>query len=300
MEFTSIRRACLGSIVLLVACSGPTYTAQLRDGAGLNEGSRVQVQGVEIGQVRTVKLVGGNAEIRFEVERGNELTLHADACARGIPSSDTSASYLELFPGEAAALLGEQPIPRCPDPTEELGQLGQALGQGLQDLFQGFGQGMGQASQGLAQQMNQALQQAAQGMGQLDPSGASGNPPPFQPGTSTAPACTGLSVRIASREQVDPNVPANGTRYTLEFHNEAEHAVRLPTIGNVLFLEGDQPLPSLNLPGETWFMPVDVGARGTTQVVVAFERATFDGLEVRQITPTDRPLDTCTLTARGL
>ena len=287
----------------LVGCSGPTYTAQLRDGAGLGEGSRVQVQGVEVGQVRSVKLVSGNAEVRFQVERGNELALRADACARGMVADGTSAAYLEVFPGEDPTMLGEQPIPRCPDPTEELGQLGQALGQGLQDLFAGFGQGMGQASQGLAQQMSQALQQAAQGMGQLPIPTASGNPPPFQPGTSGAPACAGMNVVIASRTPVDDPLlfPEGGTKITLEFRNDSDRSMRLPAIGNVLFLEGDSPLASSNIPGETWFMPIDVGARGTTQVVVAFERTpSVDGIEVRQVTPTDAPLDTCTLSASGL
>lgn len=290
----------------LVGCSGPTYTAELRDGAGLSEGARVQVQGVEVGQVRSVKLVEGVAQIRFEVERGNDLGLHADACARGIPADETSASYLEVFPGQAPTMLGEQPIPRCPDPTEELGQLGQALGQGLQDLFQGFGQGMGQATQGLAQQMNQALQQAAQATQDIQnlPGGNGANPPPFQPGTSTSPACSSMSVRVVGREPIpaDPIAhPDGGTKVTLEFKNDADHAVRLPAIGNALFLEGDQPLHSTNIPGETWFMPLDVGARGTTQVVVAFEgSSTFDAIEVRQITRSDQPLESCTLSASGL
>lgn len=290
-------------MVGLVACSGPTYTAELRNGAGLTEGSRVQVQGVEVGEVRSVKLVGGTAEVRFQVERGNELDLRADACARGIPASEVSAPHLEVFPGSATTTLGEQPVPRCPDPTEQLGQLGQALGQGLQDLFQGFGQGMGQASQGFAQQMNQALQQAAQATQDIQNlPGASGNPPPFQPGTSNSPTCAAMSVAIAARAPIDdPAFPEGGTRVTLEFRNDADHAVRLPAIGNVLFLEGDRSLSSHNIPGETWFMPIDVGARGTTQVVVAFERSpSFDAIEVRQITRADEPLDTCTLSASGL
>ena len=66
-------------------------------------------------------------------------------------------------------------------------------------------------------------------------------------------------------------------------------------------LEGEEPLSSSNIDGETWFMPIDVGARGTTRVVVAFERSpSFDAIEVRQITRADQPLDTCTLSASGL
>ncbi|MEM9074658.1 MAG: MCE family protein [Myxococcota bacterium] len=275
------------------ACSGPTYRAQLDDGAGLQAGSPVQVSGVAVGEVKEIKLVGEVVDVTFAVERGHELELHADACASAV---EGTAPYLEVFPGEQPTALGQQPIPRCPLPTEELGELGEALGEGLRQLFEGMGQGMGQAAQGLGQAMAQAQQAAQQAMDNAHQAGGNhSNPPPFAAGQSGAPPCEGISVVIESRAAPsDPSLQ----KVVLRFRNDNDEAMRLPAIGNVLFVGANgTPLASENLPGETWFMPFDVPPNAEADVTVAIPTSgALQAIEIRQVTPASNPVASCTLT----
>lgn len=281
--------AWVGMALAVAACSGPSFEAHLDDAGGLSEGSPVQVAGARVGRVKGVRLIpSGEVEIAFALDRGNELQLHPDACAVVVPSDQ--GPHLEVMPGDEPGRLGEGPIPRCPLPTEELGALGAVLGEGLGRLLGGVVEGMAK-TRGGADIVQDVLEEIAE---------QQGAPLPDAPAVS----CEGLRVRVEGTRELPASgaLPRGGQLVTLVFANGADHALRVPAVGNARFLSapGDA-LPLESAQEQTWRMPFDVPAGGETRVsVVLGADARLARLEVRPVTRVDEPLTTCALSAEGL
>lgn len=115
MEYQTRNLTALGLLVLVagvlflwgfffllgdpIGVGGDEVVVVMEDGAGLNRGSPVQLNGVQVGTVRAVKLEGpGRVTVRIKVD--SELNLPADT--RAVASSDVFGTHsIELQPGSA-------------------------------------------------------------------------------------------------------------------------------------------------------------------------------------------------------
>jgi phospholipid/cholesterol/gamma-HCH transport system substrate-binding protein len=83
--------------------------AYFRDATGLTWKSRVQIAGIQIGEVDEITLEGGRARLQLRVR--NEIPLHTDACLyKTFPSALLPDALLEAVPGaDAKPLLRDLP-----------------------------------------------------------------------------------------------------------------------------------------------------------------------------------------------
>jgi phospholipid/cholesterol/gamma-HCH transport system substrate-binding protein len=88
-----------------VLTSGMDVVVLLDDGAGVKRGDRVQLQGVEVGSVRSVDLVEGGG-VRIELRLDDDLGLSADTRA-AVRGDVFGAHQVDLQPGIALVSLEE-------------------------------------------------------------------------------------------------------------------------------------------------------------------------------------------------
>jgi phospholipid/cholesterol/gamma-HCH transport system substrate-binding protein len=82
---TIVAGAVLGLVVLLISVvpfGQRTYTAVLAQSAGLRAKEDVQVSGVRVGEVRSVKLVGQTVHVRFTVDKDIHLGSRSTAAVK--------------------------------------------------------------------------------------------------------------------------------------------------------------------------------------------------------------------------
>lgn len=76
--------------------------ARFRDATGLTWKSRVQIAGIQVGEVESISLEGDKALLRIRVK--NDVVLHGDACLyKTFPSALLPDALLEVSPGSAAS-----------------------------------------------------------------------------------------------------------------------------------------------------------------------------------------------------
>ena len=87
-----------------------TYTAfaSFSDATGLTWKSRVQIAGIQIGEVSRIDLVGDKARLELRVKKG--IDLHDDAClTKTYPSALLPDALLEVSPGTTGHPLLKDP-----------------------------------------------------------------------------------------------------------------------------------------------------------------------------------------------
>lgn len=90
---------------VLVTQSGSdrtTVTAMFADASPLVPGNKVQLDGVQVGTIRSVTLEGGQARVDLDVDRST-LPLHTDATAKIMPVSLLGERFVQLDRGTDAA-----------------------------------------------------------------------------------------------------------------------------------------------------------------------------------------------------
>jgi phospholipid/cholesterol/gamma-HCH transport system substrate-binding protein len=95
---------------LLVSRAGPervTVSAIFADASPLVPGNKVQLHGVEVGQIRIVTLENGRARVDMDVDPST-LPLHTDATAKIMPVSLLGERYVQLDRGDDAAPLADR------------------------------------------------------------------------------------------------------------------------------------------------------------------------------------------------
>lgn len=93
------------SLVKQIGVSDKTIHAEFAQAAGMRPGATVDVSGIEVGAVRSVKLAGDKVVIDMRV-RG-DLRLGPDARASIKMSTILGRLHIELFPGDGSGLPGD-------------------------------------------------------------------------------------------------------------------------------------------------------------------------------------------------
>ena len=130
-----LRAISLVALSLMACTGGVTLDVTLSHGAGLAEGTPVEVRGVAVGAVESVALEEGAVRVHTEVESREALDLRADACAM----AGGEPTKLLIVPGESATPLPEgNVLPAC-SLADLTGDLAEAAGEMLQGLGEAFG-----------------------------------------------------------------------------------------------------------------------------------------------------------------
>jgi phospholipid/cholesterol/gamma-HCH transport system substrate-binding protein len=112
--------------------SGMDLTVALQDGGGLKRSDKVQVQGVEVGIVRTVRLAPDGGVI-VHLRLNEDLVLPSDT--RAVVSGDVFGAHIvELVPGRSMVKLGERDTIRG-GTAPELSQLASDLGARVESVL---------------------------------------------------------------------------------------------------------------------------------------------------------------------
>lgn len=119
-------RAAAGAVVVaviaaivVVATSGsgtPPVTAIFADASPLQNGNLVKSSGAVIGQVASIKLVNGKAQVGLSLSKSN-FVLHSDARATIDPVSLLGERYVDVNPGSASKPLMGRPAVISADHT---------------------------------------------------------------------------------------------------------------------------------------------------------------------------------------
>ncbi len=316
---------------LLGGCE-TAHHARVDDGAGLAEGSAVMVSGVRVGSVRDVRVVEGEVDVAFVIDDDHDVTLREDSCALALGGEGEPS--LVVVPGEGAPLPEDRALPQCELRGQALTNLAEQFGDTIGGLLRSLGSGLLQGTGGgaaggsgaggfpiptlpptPAPRSNAPSSPSAppSGSPSAPPSGSPSAPPPEPPSSLPAPPafgeCQGLSVRITSVEPapaVPLLLPNGGHRVTLEFENTSDRVVRIGTVSDATFVDGQrQALTPATLPGSStdWFMPFDVPAGGTARKTVHFGTSApprLDEVEVRRVSASDGSVGDCTLRSTGL
>src|ERR671925_2252752 len=82
--------------------------AYFEDATGLTWKSRVQIAGIQVGEVERITLVGNRARLDLRIRR--DIDLRADACVtKRFPSALLPDALLDATPGKQGGLLGDLP-----------------------------------------------------------------------------------------------------------------------------------------------------------------------------------------------
>lgn len=100
--------------VVLSDAGQPTVSAYFTDASPLVPGNRVQLYGVQVGEISAVTLEGGKARVDMVVDP-SALPLHTDATATIMPVSLLGERFVQLARGSDAAPFAE---PGAPIPVE--------------------------------------------------------------------------------------------------------------------------------------------------------------------------------------
>ncbi|HSV39139.1 MAG TPA: MlaD family protein [Nocardioidaceae bacterium] len=126
---TLVRGVAAGGALLLVAVLGGnlvtadtdtenTVTTTLVDAGSLEKGNEVRASGVQVGQVKDIELVDGQAKVTLEVDPG-VLPLHDDASLLVKPVNLLGENYVDIDPGTPSApFMDEAVIPTERTKTE--------------------------------------------------------------------------------------------------------------------------------------------------------------------------------------
>lgn len=91
----------LGSSVLSqMRLTDKTVTAEFAQAAGMRPGATVDVSGIEVGEVRAVRLAGDKVEVVMKISR--DIRLATDARAAIKMSTILGRLHIELIPGSGA------------------------------------------------------------------------------------------------------------------------------------------------------------------------------------------------------
>ncbi|MBI1744894.1 MCE family protein [Candidatus Acetothermia bacterium] len=86
------------------------FTVRFDSVSGLSPGARVLIAGVEVGKVKEIALEGGRAKLVLSLE--SPAQLHEDAVALLRTQGLLGERYVEIQPGQGAALAPNQEIPK--------------------------------------------------------------------------------------------------------------------------------------------------------------------------------------------
>jgi len=122
--FLAIGIGCLAWLSIRVArrdffaTGGYEVQASFSDAGGLRRGTPVVIAGVEIGRVKSVRLVDYEAQVRMVIERG--VMLQQDAIAAIRTKGLIGEKYLELTPGASDTIIKPGGILRETQPAMDL------------------------------------------------------------------------------------------------------------------------------------------------------------------------------------
>ena len=142
--------AVIGAVLVVSRTDSGTVTvsAMFADASPLVPGNKVQLYGVEVGQISAVTLTGGQARVDMSVDP-SVLPLHADATAKIMPVSLLGERYVQLDRGSDAAPLAPSgaviPVQRTAaavDLDQLLNTLDDPTSAGLASLVTTLGQGV--------------------------------------------------------------------------------------------------------------------------------------------------------------
>lgn len=254
-------------LLLLLLASGcnNTYVARVDNGAGLGEGSRVLVSGVQVGQVTAVRVVEGHVDVEFEVESDHEITLRQDACA--LAMREEGGPFLMVQPGTGAVRDedDESVIPQCRIEAEEVRGAFRELAEGMGELLEELGRGIFQGPD------------------------RNGNAPTFpipnfpmpQPQDDESEACERVSVRIDGA--------------SIELRNDNTFAMQIAGSEDARLTDRD----GRTLEPTRGWEPFELAAGATQRVTVELAGgASIDRVEIRESAPAGDPLSWCTIASR--
>ncbi|MBO6935212.1 MAG: MCE family protein [Deltaproteobacteria bacterium] len=190
---TAPLRSLSVALFALAACTGgDALDVSLNDGAGLAEGTPVEVRGVAVGAVKSVELENGAVRVHAEVESRADLDLRADACAM----AGGEPAKLVVLPGESdSPLPAENVLPAC-SLADLTGDLAEAAG----ELLQGLGEAIGGSAREAGRKMGETAREVGEGFAE----GASGGDLRGT-GQSLGMAVRELGDGFAEGAGVDPN-----------------------------------------------------------------------------------------------
>jgi hypothetical protein len=265
---------------ILWACGGQKLEVELPDAEGLQQGARVWVAGVDVGEVSEVGLAGDQVRVAVTLDAGHDLLLHQDACAVIMPQTPPA---LHLWPGTEGRLAG--PVGPCQITREDLEDLARAAGETVSGMAREFAEGTG-------------LDKLLSGR----PPGLPVPPVPPGPGIALpslqAPPELCARVRVAV-ERIEPVpagffLPQGGYTLHLLVTNDNAIAVDLPGSSEVALLSRGRELSPVTLPDrDNWFMSVSVGPGSSRalQLVAPAELGrdggTLDGIRIPSVEPAD-------------
>jgi virulence factor Mce-like protein len=125
------------------------YTVRFESVSGLSPGARVLIAGVEVGQVREIRLEGGRAKLRLSLPR--EIELREDAVAILRTQGLLGERYVEIQPGRSGVLAPGSEIPHSlilidlDRFLDQVGSLSASVGEFSRSFNQVFGGPEGRA-----------------------------------------------------------------------------------------------------------------------------------------------------------
>ncbi len=153
---TALLRSLPMALISLAACTGgDALDVSLNHGAGLAEGTPVEVRGVAVGAVESVELEGGAVRVHAEVESREDLDLRADACAM----AGGEPAKLVVVPGESdSPLPAENVLPAC-----SLADLTVDLAEAAGEMLQGLGEAFGDHAREAGRKMGETAREVGEG-----------------------------------------------------------------------------------------------------------------------------------------
>ena len=142
---------CAFALLSLACSGGDTLTARLDDARGLEAGDKVLVAGIEVGTVKSVAVVDGQAQVEMTIAEGQEVALHEGACAH--LTSRNGDGAIEVRPGTEGRLEGEF-LPACP----------RSLVDGVVDLQNRMLEAAGSGAREAARQLTKAAAEFSGGL----------------------------------------------------------------------------------------------------------------------------------------